>query len=379
MLRGGALLGGAVALAGMVAATAVARHIGQPTGSPLIAPGAWEPTWWVGLIAAFAGYVLGVVCLARSAINTRLVLALSVLIQTTPLAAPVLLSGDANGYLTDGAASDPYGQFGHLSDAYGPLWTAICRLAIHLGNSTYFFRLLALASVLAMLIMVERLTTRKALGVAFLGWNPLVAVHFGGAGHLDAFMMVLAVGALVLAADGRAEAAGAAWIASVFVKWVTAPLYALFAIDQHRRGRPIGWKGALAATVVVVVGSFVMFGGTWLHAFSLLQWQERQWFSFGMNAWLQDLGLGSRTAVRLSEAAELVAFAIFAVRARSAPVHLGLAAGTLMVLSPKFQPSYLIWGIALAAADENDRWGKVLAVAMTFVLLSDALTSALNA
>ena len=35
--------------------------------------------------------------------------------------------------------------------------------------------------------------------------------------------------------------------------------------------------------------------------------------------------------------------------------------------------------IALAAADDDDRWGRVLAVGMTALLLSDSISRAVNA
>jgi hypothetical protein len=362
-----------------VAAAGAARAIGHPSGSPLIAPGDWRPTWWVGIIVAFVGWVAAVTLLARSSINERAALSLAVLIQITPLATPVLLSGDVFGYVSYGHAHDPYHDFGHLSDAYGPLWTALCRVAVHLGGSTYLFRVLALCSVLATTVMASRLAARKTLAIAFLGWNPLVAIHFSGAGHLDAFMMVLAVAGIALARSGRPQLAGAAWIGSVFVKWVTAPLYVLWAIDARRRRHSIGLAGALVACLAILGLSYGLFGSNWLHAFSLLSWQEHQFFSFGMVPWLRDLGLRTGTAITISNVAELAAFAAFAFQAWRHRVRLGFAAGTLMILSPKFQPSYLIWCIALAAVDDEDRWGKLLAVVMTGVLLSDALSPVLNA
>jgi hypothetical protein len=349
--RDGAVVGGLACLAGLVATAGAARAIGHPSGSPLIAPGDWRPTWWVGIIVAFVGWVAAVTLLARSSINERAALSLAVLIQITPLATPVLLSGDVFGYVSYGHAHDPYHDFGHLSDAYGPLWTALCRVAVHLGGSTYLFRVLALCSVLATTVMASRLAARKTLAIAFLGWNPLVAIHFSGAGH----------------------------IGSVFVKWVTAPLYVLWAIDARRRRHSIGLAGALVACLAILGLSYGLFGSNWLHAFSLLSWQEHQFFSFGMVPWLRDLGLRTGTAITISNVAELAAFAAFAFQAWRHRVRLGFAAGTLMILSPKFQPSYLIWCIALAAVDDEDRWGKLLAVVMTGVLLSDALSPVLNA
>jgi hypothetical protein len=377
--RRGALGAGVLCLAGIAAATAVARHVGHPSGSPLIAPGAWRPTWWVGLIAAYVGWVVAIALLSRAAIGMRAALALAVLIQVTPLAAPILLTGDIYAYQKYGGSSDPYGAFGHLSDVYGPLWTAVSKLAVDLGGSSYLFRGLALCCVLALTLMAAWLTERKALAIAFIGWNPLVAVHFTGGGHVDAFMMVFALGALVAARVDRSQLAGAGWVVSVFVKWVTAPFAVLWAIDAHRRRRSIGIVGAVIATVASLALSYGLFGWTWLHAFYLLGLQSRQRSAFGMFSWLLDLGLGRHPAIAIGDAVELAAFLLLARSAWRGRLHFGLAAGVLLVLSPRFQPSYLIWPLAFAASDDDDRWGKLIAIVMTAVLLSDAFTPVLNA
>ena len=71
---------------------------------------------------------------------------------------------------------------------------------------------------------------------------------------------------------------------------------------------------------------------------------------------------------------QLAAFALFAREAWHRRLHLGLAAGVLAMLSARLNPWYAIWGIALAAADDDDRWGRVLAVGMTALLLSDSIS-----
>jgi len=378
-LRRVGLGAGVVCLVGVAAATAAARALGHPSGSPLTAPGDWEQAWWGGIVAAFAGYAVAVACFARVSGNARSALVLAVLIQATPLAAPMLLSGDIYAYQKYGASSDPYGAFGDDSDVYGPVWTGVMRVAHVLGGSQYLFRVLALCSVLATVLIVVRLTVRKALAVAFLGWNPLVAIHFSGAGKPDAFMMVFAVGAIAFARAGKADVASALWIVSVFVKWVTAPLYVLWAIDSHRRSRAIGLVGAVGATVAMLAFAYAQYGWTWLHAFYLLSLQSRQRSSFGMFSWLEDLGFGRHAAIAIGDMAWLAAFAVLAWQAWRRQLHLGLAAAVLLLFSPRFGASYLLWAIALAATDDDDRWGKALVIAMTGVLLSDAFTSALNA
>jgi len=69
------------------------------------------------------------------------------------------------------------------------------------------YRVLALLGVLAAALIVAR-RTRNAAAVALLGWSPLVALHFAGGGHSDAWMIALLVifGFLLGRSPGQPEA-----------------------------------------------------------------------------------------------------------------------------------------------------------------------------
>jgi hypothetical protein len=82
---------------------------------------------------------------------------------------------------------------------------------------------------------------------------------------------------------------------------------------------------------------------------------------------------------RADRTAQVAAFALFVHEAWHRRLHLGLAAGVLAMLTARLNPWYAIWGISLAAADDDDRWGRVLAVRMTALLLSDSISRAVNA
>ena len=276
--------------------------------------------------------------------------------------------------LTSARASDPYASNGSV---YGPdSWTGLSRLFVHSGNPDYAFRLLACVSVLAIALLASTLVARKALAIAFVGWNPMLAFHFSGSGHIDAFMTLLVVGALVLARAGRTQAAGAAWVTAFFVKWSAGPLFVLWAIGERRRGKGVGLAGAISAFVLIAVLSYWLFEWTWLHAFVNLREVERHQASF-LYGWLRNLGISYRHEMSLSEAASIVAFAAFAAQAWRSRLHLGLAAGTLTVLEPRIEPWYLVLSVGLAAADDDDRWGKVLAIALTGIMFTDVLTPAI--
>jgi hypothetical protein len=367
-----AFAAGLVSLAGVVAATLVVRANGA-SGTPYTPPGDWLPTWRVSIVVSFMAYAAAMLLLAVAGSTGRWkqAFALAVAIQAVPLATPLFLSGDANAYAQIASSPHPYGAGGSV---YGPLWTAFSRVIVFVGNPAFVFRLVAFASVIAITTMVSRLSRRKTLATAFVGWNPFIAFHFSSSGHNDALMTALAVGGLTLAAAGRTESAGAAWIASFFVKWTTAPLFLLWAIDRRRRGMGIGFAGAVAATAAILVLSYWLFGWDWLDAFSNLNYTQRQPASFFL-AWIREAtGISYPHERRLSYIAEIVAFALLALKAWRSKVHLGLAAGILTLIAPHINAWYLILCVSLAAADDDDHWGKVLAVALCGVMFIDVLT-----
>lgn len=366
---------GAVCLAGVVAVTAAAWATGQ-LSTPYFPRGDWRPTLWVGMIAAFAAYAAGVALAASNVGNARLALTLAALVQTAPLAGPLFASTDARGYAHYGRGN-PYGNW-HTASVYGPVWSILSKGIDQVGETTFLFRLLATGSVLALIGVSYRVATRKTLAVVFVGWNPLVALHFAGGGHNDAFMMALAVAGIAVAST-RPRLGTAAWATSMFVKWITAPLYLLWALEQWRRGRPLGLAGGVAAGGVIVAVGYAFYGWTWLDVFNAYSGVNRVPASFGMLGWLQDAGLSTDHSLTASQLLELSALAVFALQAWRRRLRLGLAAGVLTMLAPRVEAWYLLWCIGFASLDDRDRWGKALAVILTAVLLSDILTPILDA
>ena len=372
-------------LAAMVVATLAARH-GGPTGSPSIPPEAWRPWWWAGTIAAFGFYAAGVVLLRHASGGVAFALVTAVVIQALPLTAPRQLSGDIQTYAKQAWHAHTYAA-NRDGSVYGTLWMALAKAVnwaggtsdTSIGHTEIIFRLIGFVSVLGSIAIVALLTVRKALAVAMLGWNPLVAFHFAGGGHNDAFMMLLVLAGIAAASFGFAQLGGAAWAASVFVKWSSAPLYLLWAIDRRRRGLSAGLAGAATAALVLVAMSYAVFGGSWLHVFWALRWIEHQPANFGMVGWLHDLGLSRSAALAVSHALEVAAVAFFAVQAWRSRLRLGLATGVITLVGPRIEPWYAIWAISLSAADDEDDWGKALALVLSGLLLTDAFTPALDA
>jgi hypothetical protein len=363
---------GLVALVGVVTATIVARATGT-YGTPYIPSGDWRPTWWVGIIVAFTAYALAVLVLSLVPSSGRgKAFALAVAIQAVPLAGPMILSADAVVYSQMAKSPHPYGE--QSRSVYGPLWTAISRVVADIPHSVLVHRLVACACVLAITAMVSGLARRKVLATAFVGWNPLLAFHFSSAGHNDAVMTALAVGGMTLAVANRAELGGAAWIASFFIKFTTGPIYVLWALERWRRGLAIGIAGAVAAAVAILGLSYGLYGWSWLDVFSNLHYVERQPASFFW-AWIREAtGISYAHERKVSYVVEIAAFAFFAFQAWRKRLHLGLAAGVLTLAAPHINAWYLILPVALAAADDEDRWGKLLAVVVCGAMFMDVLS-----
>ncbi|MBV8078842.1 MAG: DUF2029 domain-containing protein [Actinobacteria bacterium] len=381
-LKSPAVWAGAFALAGTCVAVAAFRATGYVAASPIHAPGGWRPALNSSLAAAFLAYAVGLVLLARRPAKAAPVLALAVTIQFVPLFTPLLLSRDPLVYVAWGRMSHPFDPPGAWPpvETYGPLWQVVAIPLSHFGHHAYAFRLLAAACVLAIMWLVWRLATRKVLAAAIVGWNPFVALHYAGGGHNDALMMALVLGVLLAFAVGRPQLGGAGWAVSIFVKWSAGWFFVLWAIDRFRKRRPLGIAGLVVCGVIVLALSFALYGATWLHAFSSLSEQERlDHPSLGLLGWFEDAGLARRPALVVVALMQLATLAVFAWTAWRGRLRLGLAAVFLVVCAPRLDPWYALWPLALSAADDEDRWGRVLAVALTGFLLTDAFSHFIEA
>src|SRR5262249_14851005 len=121
------------------------------------------------------------------------------------------------------------------SSVYGPAFTLASEpVALAAGSSAdaaaWIYKSLGAAAVLAACALAGRLASHRAFAVAFVGWNPLLALQFAGGGHNDAWIAALVLAALAFAVAGRRQAAGVAWAAAALVKWVPLVLLPLRAL-----------------------------------------------------------------------------------------------------------------------------------------------------
>jgi len=368
----------------VVVAVAATRAAGYAAASPIYPPGSWRPALVAAVVVSYGAYVAGLLFVARRPPDAAPLLALVVAIQLVPLASPLLLSRDPLVYDAWGRMSDPYSPPVDWPpvETYGPLWQVVSIPFAHLdrGEDAYAFRVLAAICMLAIVALVWRLATRKALAVALVGWNPFIALHYAGGGHNDSLMMVFVLAALALVAVGSVELGGASWAVAVLLKWAAGWFYVLWAIERWRQRRPLGLRGLVLCGGAIVVLAFVLYGPTWLKAFHSLSEQERiDHPSLGMLGWIEDTGLPRRPSLVAVALLQVLALAFFAWTAWRGRLRLGLAAGVLVVLAPRLDPWYALWPLALAAADDRDRWGRVLAVALCGFLFVDAVSTVVEA
>ena len=394
-----ALAAGLLVLGSVAACAAFA----WPESSPLVPRDAGRPsgneTWaWLFLgsaSAALAAYALGLAAIRRRGLPVRRAAVLAAAIQLAPLAAPLLLSTDAWTYWMYGRIAtvldgNPYrdapaefpsdpafpyvgADWRDAPSVYGPAFTLASEpLAAAAGDSAdaaaWMFKALAAGMILLATALAARLARRRAFAVAFVGWNPLLALHFGGGGHNDAWVAALVVGALALGGAGRRQLAGAAWALAVLVKWVPLVFLVLRALEARASGRRVGHLG-FAATATAVVGLATWrYGLDWITAFGPLARNANAETRFALPHRLGQLGVPQWLAVGLLALAFAVAYVWLLRSAWRGRARLGLAAVLLLLAVPYLAPWYLAWAVPLAAADE-DPLAQWLALGLTAYLL----------
>jgi hypothetical protein len=359
-----------------------------------VAPESGAPAFLVLAAAAYATYVAGLLVVRRGA-RLACVLTVAVAVQLVPLGAPLVLSTDAWTYWSYGwlgtEDENPYRDppssrpdnpaLPHMGAAwvdttsvYGPVFTLASEpLAGIAGDdervAAWTYKLLAALAMVAATILVTRLTVRPAVAAAFVGWNPLLALHAAGGGHNDAWMGVLLVAALVLGRHGRPVGAGAAWAASILVKWISLPLLALHALSPATPTRPRLAGAVLATLAVGAVAASVRYGSAWLEVVSPLSDNAARATSFAIPSRLEQLGVPETVALALAGLTLVGAFVVLGRQARLGHPRLAAGACLLLLTTPYLAAWYLLWAVPLAAADESDRTARLTALALGAYLL----------
>jgi hypothetical protein len=372
----------------------VPRHGGHPTGDRM-----WAWLFLGLLVAAFVAYVGGVLLTRSAPPHLAAVATVACAVQLVPLGAPLLLSTDAWAYWDygrlaavhdanpyraepDDFPNDPAFAFmgtdwRDSTTVYGPAFTLssepLARAAGSSADATaWIYKSLAAVAVLAAAALAARLSRRPALALAFVGWNPLLAVHFAGGGHNDAWLALLVLGALAAGAAGRRQLAGVCWALSVFVKWMPLVLLPLRALEARAQRRRVGHIGFAIAAAVIGVVAFARYGTGWLHAFGPLARNANHETRWALPHRLEQLGAPRDVAIALFVAAFAVVYAWLAREAWRGRARLGLATCALLLAAPYLVVWYVVWALPLAAA-EDDEPAALLSLALCAYLLRQTI------
>src|SRR5436305_2845017 len=135
-----------------------------------------------------------------------------------------------------------------------------------------------------------------SFAAAFVGWSPLLALHFAGGGHNDVLMAVFVLAALALAATGRHRWAGPAWVAAISIKMTALVFLPLRAVEARRTGRPVGHASFAVAAIGVAAVASLRYGAHWLGVLSPVANQLHSTSSLGLPYWGDKLGFPERYA-----------------------------------------------------------------------------------
>ncbi len=387
-------------LVGICVASAWTAGSPLRAGAATLTPGHGVPRLFVpALVGAFAAYLLALLLIRRGHVGVRAAIVIAVAIQLVPLSGPLLGSTDAWSYWDYARTAAVHGAnpyvlppsaFPHdaayryvgaawhgTTSAYGPAFTLASEpVALAAGTSAtaaaWAFKTLAALAVLVAALLAGMLARRGAFAIAFVGWNPLLALDFAGGGHNDALMAVLVLTALVLSAADRGRLASVAWAASIFVKWVTLLLLPLHLLAERASGRPIHRRALLASLAGGALIASAAFGPAWLRAATPLAHVIDHGSRFAIPVRLESLGVPRWAALSGIAGAFAAAYAFLLRSAARGRARLGLASGLLLLAAPYLVSWYVIWAVPLAAAEE-DGAAQLLSLGLCAYLLRQGI------
>jgi len=260
---------------------------------------------------------------------------------------------------------------------YGPVFTLASEgHATAVGDSprmaAWVYKALGAVAMLALTALAAFVARERAFAAAFVGWNPLLAVHFAGGGHNDAWMMALVLAALALGTTGRRQWAGAAWVGAIAIKWVAVIFLPLRALEARAQGRRVGHLGFAAAAVAVAAVATWRYGTGWLDAFGPVAKNLREGAHYSLPSRLSSLGVPHGVAVGLFAALFVLGYLWLLRQAWRGRARLGLCADLVLLATPWLIAWYAVWAVPLAAV-EDDRAARLLALGLCAYLLRDVV------
>jgi hypothetical protein len=260
---------------------------------------------------------------------------------------------------------------------YGPSFTLLSEGdAAAVGSSpaiaAWTYRAIAAFSMLAIVGLATALARHRPFAAVFVGWNPLLAVHFAGGGHNDALMIAVVLAALALARATRPALAGAAWAVAIALKWVPVVFLPLRALEARRAGRRVSHLGFAAAAALVAGVATWRYGDDWLRSFGNFSGQLGRSTSVSPVRWLTALGLSEDAAIALLIGCFAVGYLWLLYSAWRGRARLALCACLLLLTTAWLVPWYTVWAVPLAAIEE-DRTARLVALGLCAYLLRAAV------
>lgn len=351
---------------------------------------AWARIFSIAQIVAFALFFGALLVVRRDPPRTAVVIGVAVVIQLLPLAGPMILGTDGwsywnvgrittvldgNPYLdvpaafpADVSTAYVYPFWQERVTPYGPGWVAASSaVAFAAGDSAdlgaWLFRAVAAISMVLLTVMVSRGSPRPALAAVFVGWNPVFAMQYAGAGHNDAFMAALVVAGLLAATVNRHRIGGLAWALAIAVKWLPLVLIPLQLVHElARKGRSItAWT--LVSLAVIGIVATIVFGFSWVEAVRPIIGNATEGVT-SVAIWPRLERWAPGAFVRIAPLVLFgLAYTFLLWQAWRGRTRRGLAAGLFLAASPALWSWYLILPASLSAY-EDDGLGMSLATVM---------------
>lgn len=161
----------------------------------------------------------------------------------------------------------PYNYWVDITTPYGPVWTLLATLLTTLTRAdplltTLLFKGLGAVAVAASAYLIWRITSEISPRIApratllFL-WNPVVLLEAVANAHNDVLMAVLTLAAAFLLLRGKSVQGFVALIVAVFVKYLVAPVAALYFLARLRSRTPAGSARQRALTSMILLSMLV--------------------------------------------------------------------------------------------------------------------------